>query len=64
MHSNRPFHFTALRLLIVQLAWLVGPALAEKPTGRLNVLTVYRGRFARGIPGSFRRHARRPYAES
>lgn len=38
MHSNRPFHFTALRLLIVQLAWLVGPALAEKPTGRLNVL--------------------------
>ena len=35
---NRPFHFTALRLLLVQLALLGGPALAEQPTGRLNVL--------------------------
>ena len=38
MKSNRPFHFCALQLLIVQLALLGGPALAARPAGQLNVL--------------------------
>ena len=37
MKSNRPFHFCALQLLIVQLALLEGAALAARPAGQLNV---------------------------